>query len=92
MRRWTLYSIVILPQVAARVVPPLTNQAISIIKDTAQVAAIAVMDVMKVAQIWVESSANTYDVFLGVAVIYLCLTSLAGFAGKLIEHRLAFAQ
>jgi len=92
MRRWTLYSIVILPQLAARVIPPLTNQAISIIKDTAQVAAIAVMDVMKVAQIWVESSANTYDVFLGVAVIYLCLTTCAGLIGKLLERRLAFAQ
>jgi polar amino acid transport system permease protein len=92
MRRWTLYTTVILPQVVARVIPPLTNQAISIIKDTAQVAAIAVMDVMKVAQIWVESSANTYDVFLGVAIIYLCLTSLASLAGKLFERRLAFAQ
>ncbi|HMK80531.1 MAG TPA: ABC transporter permease subunit, partial [Xanthobacteraceae bacterium] len=92
MRRWTLYSIVIVPQLAARVIPPLTNQAISIIKDTAQVAAIAVMDVMKVAQIWVESSANTYDVFLGVAVIYLCLTTCAGLIGKLLERRLAFAQ
>ncbi len=92
MRRWTLYSTVILPQVVARVIPPLTNQAISIIKDTAQVAAIAVMAVMKVAQIWVESSANTYDVFLGVTILYLCLTSLASLAGKLFERRLAFVQ
>src|ERR1019366_8810273 len=62
MRRWTLYRVVVLPQVIARVIPPLANQGISIIKDTSQVAAIAVMDIMKVAQIWVESSANTYDV------------------------------
>jgi ABC-type amino acid transport system permease subunit len=31
-------------------------------------------------------------VFLGVAVIYLVLTSIAGLAGKLFERRLAFAQ
>ncbi len=92
MRRWTLYSIVIIPQVVARIIPPMTNQAISITKDTSQVAAIAVMDMMKVAQIWVESSANTYDVFLGIAMIYLVLTSVAGLAGKLFEHRLDFAQ
>jgi polar amino acid transport system permease protein len=92
MRRWTLYSTVIIPQVVARIIPPMTNQAISIIKDTSQVAAIAVMEMMKVAEVWVESSANTYDVFLGVAVIYLALTSVAGLMGKLFERRLAFAQ
>ena len=92
MRRGTLYSTVIIPQVIARIIPPMTNQAISITKDTSQVAAIAVMEMMKVAEVWVESSANTYDVFLGVALIYLALTSVAGLAGKLAERRLAFAQ
>src|SRR5258708_39365938 len=92
MRRWTLYRVVVMPQVIARVIPPLANQGVSIIKDTSQVAAIAGMDIMKIAQIWVESSSNTYDVFLGVAIIYLCLISLASLAGKLFERRLAFAQ
>ncbi len=92
MRRWTLYTTVIMPQVVARVIPPMTNQAISIIKDTSQVAAIAVMEMMKVAEVWVESSANTYDVFAGVAIIYLVLTSVAGLIGKIAEGRLAFAQ
>lgn len=92
MRRWTLYTTVIMPQVVARVIPPMTNQAISIIKDTSQVAAIAVMEMMKVAEVWVESSANTYDVFAGVAIIYLILTSVAGVIGKIAEGRLAFVQ
>lgn len=92
MRRWTLYTAVILPQMAARIMPPLTNQAIAIIKDTAQVAAIAVGDIMKVSQVWVESSANTYDVFFVVGGVYLILTSIAGFAGHLAERRFAFAQ
>jgi His/Glu/Gln/Arg/opine family amino acid ABC transporter permease subunit len=92
MRRWTLYTTVVMPQVVARIIPPMTNQGISIIKDTSQVAAIAVMEMMKVAQVWVESSANTYDVFLGVAIIYLALTSVANLAGKFAERRLAFVQ
>jgi His/Glu/Gln/Arg/opine family amino acid ABC transporter permease subunit len=91
MRRVALYRIVVLPQVVARVVAPLANQAISITKDTAQVAAIAVMDVMKVAQVWVESSANTYDVFLAVALIYLVLTSIVTVIARFAEQRLAFA-
>src|SRR5215471_8747908 len=75
MRRWTLYMTVILPQVIAQVIPPLTNQSIAIIKDTSQVAAIAVMEIMKITEVWIETSANTYDVFLGAALIYLALTS-----------------
>ena len=90
MRRGTLYRVVVLPQVIARVIPPLANQGISIVKDTSQVAAIAVMDVMKVAQIWVESSANTYDVFLGVALVYLSLTTIVSFGAKFAERHLAF--
>jgi His/Glu/Gln/Arg/opine family amino acid ABC transporter permease subunit len=92
MRRWTLYTTVILPQVIGRIIPPMTNQSISIIKDTSQVAAIAVMEVMKISEIWVETSANTYDVFLGAALIYLALTSAASLAGRLFERRFAFAQ
>ena len=92
MRSSTLYTTVILPQVIARVIPPLTNQSIAIIKDTSQVAAIAVMEIMKITEVWVETSANTYDVFLGAALVYLALTSIAGLIGKLAERRLAFAQ
>ena len=92
MRRWTLYTAVILPQVVARIIPPMTNQSISIIKDTSQVAAIAVMEIMKISEVWVETSANTYDVFLGAALIYLALTSAASLAGRLCERRFAFAQ
>jgi polar amino acid transport system permease protein len=92
MRRWTLYRSVILPQVIARVIPPLANQGISITKDTSQVAAIAVMEVMKVAQVWVESSANTYDVFLAVGLIYLVLTSVVSLGARVAERQLAFVS
>jgi ABC-type amino acid transport system permease subunit len=83
MRRWTLYTTVILPQVITRVIPPLTNQSIAIIKDTSQVAAIAVMEIIKITEVWVETTASIYDVFLVAALIYLTLTSIAGLAGKL---------
>ena len=92
MRRWTLYRSVILPQVIARVIPPLANQGISITKDTSQVAAIAVMEIMKVAQVWVESSANTYDVFFAVALIYLVLTSVISLGARVAERQLAFVS
>ena len=50
------------------------------------------MEIMKISEIWVETSANTYDVFLGAALIYLALTSAASLAGRLCERWFAFAQ
>jgi polar amino acid transport system permease protein len=88
----TAYLTVILPQAARRVIPPLTNQAASIVKDTSQVAVISVMEMNKVSQIWLESSANTYDVFVSVAVIYLAMTSTIGALGKIAERRWAYVQ
>lgn len=87
----TLYRQVILPQMFARVVAPLTNQASSTIKDTAQAATIAVTEMTKTGQIWMERSGNSYDVFLMLAVLYLALTTAAGAVGRLIEKRVAFA-
>lgn len=45
-------------------IPPLTNQSIAIIKDTSRVAAIAVMEIIKITEVWVETTASIYDVFL----------------------------
>ena len=49
------------------------------------------MEIMKISEVWVETSANTYDVFLGAALIYLALTSIAGLVGKLAVRWLGFA-
>jgi His/Glu/Gln/Arg/opine family amino acid ABC transporter permease subunit len=86
-----LYRRIILPQMLARVVAPLTNQASSTIKDTAQAATIAVTEMTKVGQIWMERSGNSYDVFLMLAILYLVLTTGAGLIGRMVERRVAFA-
>ncbi len=83
---------VILPQLFLRSLPALTNQAATIIKDTAQVGVIAVMDMNKVGQIWLEKSGNPFDVFIALAAVYLVVTTVVGLAGRLIERRLSFVQ
>jgi polar amino acid transport system permease protein len=90
--RIALYRHVILPQVFARAAPSITNQAAAIIKDTAQAGTIAVLEMTKTAQIWLERSGNPYDVFITLSLIYLGLTTAAGLIGKAAERRLAFHQ
>ena len=50
MSRWDVLTIVVLPQALVRVIPPLANQLIVIIKDTSLVSAIAVAELTQVVQ------------------------------------------
>ena len=73
--RWQMMRVVILPQTIARVIPPISNEIITLVKDTALVTAIGVAELLKAAK-----DANNRDVnptaFFLAALIYLALTFL----------------
>ncbi len=82
------YRHVILPQAIRTVLPPLTSQAISLIKDSALVSTIAIYDLTMQAQAIIAETFLTFEVWLTVAALYLAITvALSSVAGTL-EHRL----
>lgn len=73
MSRWQAMREVILPQAARIVIPPITNDFISLLKDSSLVSIITMVDLTKV---YGQVSATYYDYFgpgIIVAVIYLLL-------------------
>jgi His/Glu/Gln/Arg/opine family amino acid ABC transporter permease subunit len=71
---------VILPQTFRRVLPPITNEAITVVKNTALVSVIAISDLLRAGMEAMSWQANTFSPFAGVALIYLALTlPLIGF-------------
>ena len=73
MTRWQAMREVILPQAVRVVIPPITNDFISLIKDSSLVSIITMVDLTKV---YGQVSATYYDYFgpgIIVAVIYLLL-------------------
>jgi polar amino acid transport system permease protein len=64
---------VVLPQAVRNVVPPLLNDFISLQKDTALVAVLGPIEVLRQAQIDAASSFN-YTPYVGAAVIFIALT------------------
>lgn len=72
---WEAMRYVILPQAARLVLPPLTNQAVNLIKNTSVLAMIAGGDLMYHADSW--SSDNLYYgpayVIIGLLYLLLCL-------------------
>jgi His/Glu/Gln/Arg/opine family amino acid ABC transporter permease subunit len=87
MTPWLTFRIVVLPQVIARVVPPLGNQFVLILKDTSIVSAIAVGELMHVGKLLSERTAATYEIFFALAAFYLVMTSIVTTLVRLYERR-----
>ena len=72
--RQTMWHIV-LPQVVKRVIPPLGNETITLLKDTSLVYILAMNDLMRVTRAFVQRDFDTMP-FLVAAVFYLVCTAI----------------
>lgn len=79
--------LVIMPQAARNMLPPLTNQIVTLIKDTSLVSAIAVADLTLRAQAIIAETFLAFEVWLLVAAVYLALTLCASAPCWLLERR-----
>lgn len=74
------YKKVILPQAFRLALPPLTSQAITLVKDSALVSTISIYELTMHGQIVVSETFLAFEVWFTVAAIYLILTlTLSGF-------------
>jgi polar amino acid transport system permease protein len=80
---------VILPQAVQLMLPPLTGQAVSLIKDSSIVSVIAIFDLTNEGRTIISDTFMSFEVWFTVAAIYLVLTvSLSAVASR-FEHRVA---
>jgi His/Glu/Gln/Arg/opine family amino acid ABC transporter permease subunit len=89
MSRWDVLTIVVLPQALVRVIPPLANQFIVIIKDTSLVSAIAVAELTQIGKLLTERTAASYEVFMTIGLLYLMLTGIVSGLSRLAERHFA---
>lgn len=80
---------VVLPQVMKRVLLPVTNEVITLIKDTALASTVAVVDLMTVAKKQVSSS-SSIEPYLVAILFYLVLNGLAEQACRYIGRRMDY--
>jgi len=81
------YFYIILPQAVRRILPPLTSQAISLIKDSALVSTIAVYDLTMQAQAVIAETYLVFELWFTVAGIYLAVTVTLSIIVNYMEHR-----
>lgn len=85
-------KLVIMPQAFRRVIPPLCNEFIVLLKDTSLVSAIGAKELMYQAR---AMGAKYYEYFVfmvGAAIIYFCLTFVLTQISNYIERRLAVSD
>jgi polar amino acid transport system permease protein len=87
----TMWDIV-LPQAFKKILPPLSGQFISLIKDSSLVSVIAITDLTKSGREIITSTFATFEVWLVVAAMYLLVTSLLSQVVFYMERRFAVSD
>ncbi|SDP13171.1 amino acid ABC transporter permease [Desulforhopalus singaporensis] len=82
------YRHIVLPQAIRTILPPLTSQAISLVKDSALVSTIAIYDLTMQAQFLVAETYLTFEIWFTVAAIYLAMTLFLSVVVGFMEKRL----
>ena len=72
--------------------PPLTSQAVSLIKDSALVSTIAIYDLTMQGQIIIAQTYLVFELWFTIAVIYLVMTMSLSLAVYTLEKRLRVVE
>ena len=78
--------LIIFPQSIRRLIPPVGNEFIMVIKDTALVSSIAIVDLMKKTSQIMSSSASPL-VYIPSAIIYLIITAVFTYVFHRLEKK-----
>lgn len=87
-RAQTFFRIV-LPQVVKRVIPPMGNEFITLVKDTSLASVIGVVELLKVTSDWV-STTTVMTPFIIAGVFYLVMNGIVTRCFTVAEKRLSY--
>ena len=80
---------IIFPQVIKRIIPPITNEVITLVKDTSLAFALAVTEMFTVAKA-IAANQKTMTAFIAAAIFYYVFNLLVAFIMEKVEKKLAY--
>jgi polar amino acid transport system permease protein len=83
---------IILPQAFKRIIPPLGNEFIALLKDSSLVSAIALEELVRKAQIVAGRTFRPFEVWFVVAIMYLIMTVAVSRIVSILERRLRVGE
>lgn len=88
LTRWQAFRLVILPQAIRIVLPPLGNDFVAMIKDSALVSALGVQDITQLGKVYSASTFLFFETYNVVAFLYLVMTLSLSLFVRWLEQRL----
>ncbi|MEE0290420.1 amino acid ABC transporter permease [Jutongia hominis] len=89
--RGQTFAKIILPQMIKRVMPPVTNEIITLVKDTSLAFVLSYMEMFTMAQQIAATLTNVMPIFVA-GVFYYIFNYLVAFVMELIEKKLNYYQ
>ena len=80
---------IILPQVIKRIIPSVTNEVITLVKDTSLAMVIAVSEMFTIAKALASSSTSMIP-YVAAGIFYYVFNFLVAWAMEKIEHKLSY--
>lgn len=74
LSRYRLFRLIILPQAIRTIFPPLSNDFVSMVKDSSLVSVLGVTDITQMGKVYAAGSFRFFETYSIVAYVYLVLT------------------
>jgi len=82
------FRLVVWPQALRIILPPMGNDFVSMIKDSALVSALGVQDITQLGKVYASGSFKFFETYNVVAFLYLTMTISLSLFVRWLEHRL----
>jgi len=79
---------IILPQAVRNVLPPIGNEFVAMVKDSALVSALGVQDITQMGKVYAASTFRFFETYNVVAFLYLVITISLSMLVRMLEKRL----
>jgi polar amino acid transport system permease protein len=83
-----IFRKIIAPQAFRIILPPLGNDFVSMIKDSALVSSLGVQDITQIGKVYSAATFKFFDTYNVVAFLYLTMTISLSLLVRYIEHRM----
>jgi len=83
---------IIIPQAYRRLIPPMGNEFITLLKDTSLVSVISMVELLRTAATQASSSFKPFEMYITAGIIYLLLTTFFTVAFGRLESKLAMSE
>ncbi len=89
MSKSQVNRLIVLPQAFRIVIPSFGNEFVTLIKETAVLSFVGVVEILRSAQLWNASTFETFPAYIGAAIVYLMLTYPLSKGVAALEKRMA---